>query len=54
MAMITKAQAKRMPDIRVEKALNSLAPLHSRQQFVADIRESGRKFANASCILANG
>jgi hypothetical protein len=38
MAMITKAQAKRMPDIRVEKALDSLAPLHSRQQFVADIR----------------
>jgi hypothetical protein len=38
MAMITKAQAKRLPDIRVEKALDSLAPLHSRQEFVADIR----------------
>src|SRR3954471_11779890 len=38
MAMITKAQAKRLPDIRVGKALDSLAPLHSRQEFVADIR----------------
>ena len=38
MTMITKAQAKRLPDIRVEKALDSLAPLHSRQEFVADIR----------------
>ena len=38
MAMMTKAQAQRLPDARVEKALDSLAPLRSRQEFVADIR----------------
>jgi hypothetical protein len=38
MAMMTKSQAQRLPDVRVEKALDSLVPLRSRQEFVADIR----------------
>ncbi|EWY40947.1 hypothetical protein N825_33995 [Skermanella stibiiresistens SB22] len=36
--MISKAAAKRLPDSRVEKALDSLAPLSTREEFISDIR----------------
>src|SRR3954471_12092150 len=38
MALMTKSEAKRLPDVRAAGALDSLAPLRTRQEYVADIR----------------